>query len=117
KSAPKPRSAIEVARNPQPYQFSLYTPPFPSVINHQPKANLNTQNLANTFRNIQDINVKELNRLRGDLTAYRQESQTIFKKLVAFPKERVVVETVEERPPSPIESPLDLSVEEVEEKE
>ena len=89
KSPPKPRSAIDVARNPQPYQFPLYTPPFPSVINHQPKANANSQNVANTFRNIQAVNAKELERLRGDLTAYRQESQTIFKKLVAFPRNKV----------------------------
>lgn len=89
KSPPKQRSAIDVARNPQPYQFSLYTPPFPSVINHQPKANANSQNVANTFRNLQAVNTKELERLRGDLTAYRQESQTVFKKLVAFPKEKV----------------------------
>ena len=89
KSPPKPRSAIDVARNPQPYQFPLYTPPFPSVINHQPKANANSQNVANTFRNIQAVNAKELERLRGDLTAYRQESQTIFKKLVAFPRDKV----------------------------
>ena len=87
---PKPRSAIDVARNPQPYQFSMYTPPFPSVINHQPKANTNSQNVANTFRNLQAINTKELERLRGDLTAYRQESQTIFKKLVAFPREKII---------------------------
>ena len=87
---PKPRSAIDVARNPQPYQFPLYTPPFPSVINHQPKANANSQNVANTFRNLQAVNAKELERLRGDLTAYRQESQTIFKKLVAFPREKII---------------------------
>ena len=104
KSPPKIRSAIDVAKNPKPYQFNLYTPPFPSVIYHQPK--------ANTFRNIQAVNAKELERLRGDFTAYRQESQTIFKKLVAFPKERAMVE---ERPASPIESPEDLSVEELEE--
>tara|TARA_R100000951_G_scaffold2771_1_gene3974 strand:+ start:1231 stop:2022 length:792 start_codon:yes stop_codon:yes gene_type:complete len=86
---PKPRRAVDVARNPQPYQFPIYTPPFPSVINHQPKANANSQNVANTFRNIQAINTKELERLRGDLTAYRQESQTIFKKLVAFPRDNI----------------------------
>lgn len=86
---PKPRSAVDVARNPQPYQFPIYTPPFPSVINHQPKANANSQNVANTFRNIQAVNAKELERLRGDLTAYRQESQTIFKKLVAFPRDNI----------------------------
>ena len=106
---PKPRSAIDVARNPRPYQFNLYTPPFPSVIYHQPKANAISQNVANTFRNIQSVNAKELERLRGDFTAYRLESQTIFKKLVAFPKERAMVE---ERPASPIESPEDLSIDE-----
>jgi|TARA_R110000787_G_scaffold121739_1_gene232622 hypothetical protein len=92
KIPPKPRSAIDVARNPQPYQFNLYTPPFPAVINHQPKASSNAQNVSNTFRNIRAINAKELERLRGDLTAYRQESQTIFKKLVAFPKENIYYE-------------------------
>ena len=89
---PKPRSAIEVARNPQPYQFPIYTPPFPAVINHQPKASSNAQNVSDTFRNIRAINAKELERLRGDLTAYRQESQTIFKKLVAFPRENIYYE-------------------------
>ncbi len=92
KTPPKPRSAIEVARNPQPYQFNLYTPPFPAVINHQPKASSNAQNVSDTFRNIKAINAKELERLRGDLTAYRQESQTIFKKLVAFPRENIYYE-------------------------
>ena len=91
---PKPRSALDIARNPQPYQFNMYTPPFPAVINHQPKANANSQNVSNTFRNIRAVNAKELERLRGDLTAYRQESQTIFKKLVAFPKEKVYYEPV-----------------------
>jgi len=92
KIPPKPRSAIDVARNPLPYQFNMYTPPFPAVINHQPKANANSQNVSNTFRNIRAVNAKELERLRGDLTAYRQESQTIFKKLVAFPREKVYYE-------------------------
>jgi len=89
---PKPRSALDIARNPQPYQFNMYTPPFPAVINHQPKANSNAQNVSDTFRNIRAVNAKELERLRGDLTAYRQESQTIFKKLVAFPREKVYYE-------------------------
>jgi len=92
KIPPKPRSAIDVARNPLPYQFNMYTPPFPAVINHQPKANANSQNVSNTFRNIRAVNAKELERLRGDLTAYRQEAQTIFKKLVAFPREKVYYE-------------------------
>jgi len=91
---PKPRSALDIARNPQPYQFNMYTPPFPAVINHQPKANSNAQNVSDTFRNIRAVNAKELERLRGDLTAYRQESQTIFKKLVAFPRENIYYEPV-----------------------
>jgi len=94
KIPPKPRSAIDVARNPLPYQFNMYTPPFPAVINHQPKANSNAQNVSDTFRNIRAVNAKELERLRGDLTAYRQEAQTIFKKLVAFPRENVYYEPV-----------------------
>jgi len=94
KIPPKPRSALDIARNPQPYQFNMYTPPFPAVINHQPKANSNAQNVSDTFRNIRAVNAKELERLRGDLTAYRQESQTIFKKLVAFPKENIYYDPV-----------------------
>ena len=92
KIPPKPRSALDIARNPQPYQFNMYTPPFPAVINHQSKANANSQNVSDTFRNIRAVNAKELERLRGDLTAYRQEAQTIFKKLVAFPREKVYYE-------------------------
>jgi hypothetical protein len=90
KSIPKMRSAIEVAKSPQPYQFSMYTPQFPYIINHQPKASAISQNVANTFRNLQAVNNKELERLRGDLTAYRQEAQTIFKQPIAFPKKRVM---------------------------
>ena len=92
KSIPKPRSAIDVAKNPRPYQFSMYNPPYPYIINHQPKANANSQNIANAFRNLQSVNSKELERLRGDLTAYRQEAQTIFKQPIAFPKKRVMFE-------------------------
>jgi len=92
KSIPKMRSAIDVAKNPKPYQFSMYNPPFPSVINHQPKASANSQQIANAFRNLQAVNNKELERLRGDLTAYRQEAQTIFKQPIAFPKKKVIFE-------------------------
>lgn len=117
KSPPKPRSAIDVARNPKPYQFNLYTPPFPSVIYHQPKANAISQNVANTFRNIQAVNAKELERLRGDFTAYRQESQTIFKKLVAFPRERAMVEErIEEPEERVVEEPIEEPIESPDEK-
>ena len=120
KTPPKPRSAVDVARNPQPYQFPMYTPPFPSVINHQPKANANSQNVANTFRNLQAVNTKELERLRGDLTAYRQESQTIFKKLVAFPRDGIYYdnETVSDLTDSEeeIEDAKDRMIDDEEEK-
>jgi len=92
KSIAKPRSAIDVAKNPKPYQFSMYNPPFPYIINHQPKASAISQNVANVFRNLQSVNSKELERLRGDLTAYRQEAQTLFKQPIAFPKKKVIFE-------------------------
>lgn len=98
KSIPKMRTAVDVAKSPQPYQFNLYTPPFPSVINHQPKASANSQQIANAFRNLQAVNNKELERLRGDLTAYRQEAQTIFKQPIAFPKKRVMFKKEIEEP-------------------
>lgn len=38
------------------------------------------------LRNYIGVQKKELNRLRGDLTAYRQEAQTAFKQNVAYPR-------------------------------
>ena len=88
-SKPKMRSALDVARNPQPYQIPLYFPPFPSVINKQSKESGVQKAVASALRNYNDVNVAELKRLRGDLTAYRQEAQTAFHKKVAYPKAKV----------------------------
>ena len=83
------RSALDVARNPQPYQIPLYYPPFPSVINQQPKQSGFDKALAGALRNYQNVNTAELRRLRGDLTAYRQEQQTAFNTNVAYPRATV----------------------------
>ena len=88
-SKPKMRSALDVARNPQPYQIPLYYPPFPSVINQQPKQSGFDKALAGALRNYQNVNAAELRRLRGDLTAYRQEQQTAFNTNVAYPRATV----------------------------
>jgi len=85
------RSPLDVARNPQPYQIPLYFPPFPSVINQQPKQSGVQQAVASAFRNYQNVNTAELKRLRGDLTAYRQEQQTAFRQNVAYPRATVDV--------------------------
>ncbi len=88
-SKPKMRSALDVARNPQPYQIPLYMPPFPSVINNQPKQPSIQNAVANVLRNYNAVNSAELKRLRGDLTAYRQEQQTAFNRRVAYPRATV----------------------------
>tara|TARA_R110001592_G_scaffold107992_3_gene302005 strand:+ start:2780 stop:3517 length:738 start_codon:yes stop_codon:yes gene_type:complete len=85
------RSALDVARNPQPYQIPLYYPPFPSIINQQPKQSGFDKAIAGALRNYQNVNTAELKRLRGDLTAYRQEQQTAFKTNVAYPRASVNV--------------------------
>ena len=85
------RSPLDVARNPQPYQIPLYFPPFPSVINQQPKQSGFDKAIAGALRNYQNVNTAELRRLRGDLTAYRQEQQTAFKTNVAYPRAKVDV--------------------------
>jgi hypothetical protein len=41
------------------------------------------------LRNYIGVQKKELNRLRGDLTAYRQEAQTAFRQNVAYPRDSV----------------------------
>lgn len=89
KSASKPKSALEVARNPQPYQIPLYYPPYPSPL---PKKKFdNGSKVANALRNYASVSKAEIKRLRGDLTAYRQEAQTAFKQSVAFPRSAVNV--------------------------
>ena len=86
KSVPKQMSWRDYSSNPKPYEIPLYTPPYPSVINIQ-KNQPNVQRiLADALRNYQAINTVELERLRGDLTAYRIESQTNFKQKVLAPK-------------------------------
>ncbi len=90
-SKPKMRFALDVARNPQPYQIPLYFPPFPSVINNQPKQPSIQKAVASALRNYNDVNTAELRRLRGDLTAYRQEAQTAFHQNVAYPRATVDV--------------------------
>jgi len=75
---------LEVARNPQPYQIPLYYPPYPSPL---PKKKFdNGSKVANALRNYASVSKAEIKRLRGDLTAYRQEAQTAFKQSVAFPR-------------------------------
>ena len=41
------------------------------------------------LRNYIGVQTKELKRLRGDLTAYRQEAQTNFRQNVAYPRATV----------------------------
>ena len=41
------------------------------------------------LRNYIGVQKNELNRLRGDLTAYRQEAQTVFRQKVAYPRASV----------------------------
>jgi hypothetical protein len=89
KSVFKPKSALEVASNPQPYQIPLYYPPFPSPL---PKTKFdNGLKIQNALRNYTAVSKAEINRLRGDLTAYRQEAQTAFKQNVAFPRATINV--------------------------
>ncbi len=89
KSVSKPKSALEVARNPQPYEIPLYYPPFPSPL---PRTKFdNSSKVANALRNYAAVSKAEINRLRGDLTAYRQEAQTTFRQNVAFPRATINV--------------------------
>lgn len=86
KSASKPRFALDVAKNPKPYEIPLYFPPFPSVINHQPKVAKEVFRVENLLRNYMGVNSRELQRLGNNMTAYRQEAQTAFRQKVAYPK-------------------------------
>jgi hypothetical protein len=86
-------SALEMARNPQPYQVPLYMPPFPAV---KPRQSFDdNKKVSNLLRNYVGVQKKELARLRGDLTAYRQEAQTAFNQQVAFPRSAVDVGSVD----------------------
>ena len=86
-------SALEMARNPKPYQVPLYMPPFPAV---KPRQSFeDNKKVSNLLRNYVGVQKKELARLRGDLTAYRQEAQTAFNQQVAFPRANVDVGSVD----------------------
>lgn len=104
------RSALDVARNPQPYQIPLYYPPFPSVINNQPKKSGLDFKVASALRNYQNINNAELKRLKGDLTAYRQEAQTVFHQNVAYPRATVDVGDAVVPPEAVIAEPSDTDL-------
>lgn len=91
KTKPKMRSVLDVARNPRPYEIPLYYPPFPAVMNNQPKQPSVQKAVESVLRNYNDVNTAELKRLRGDFTAYRQEAQTAFKQKVAYPKTTTAV--------------------------
>jgi len=82
------RSALDVAKNPQPYQIPFYMPPFPALMGRQRERADKQDELQKQFTNFAQTNKAELSRLRGDLTAYRQEAQTGFRQSVAFPKQR-----------------------------
>lgn len=59
-------------------------PPFPATM---PSQRIDNQvRVENLLRNYISVNKQELNRLKGDLTAYRQEAQTAFNQKVAFPR-------------------------------
>lgn len=77
-----------MARNPAPYQIPLYYPPMGPSIMPKTKYNNDTR-LDNKLRDYIGVSQAEIKRLRGDLTAYRQEMNS--DKKVAFPKEKVNV--------------------------
>ena len=64
-------------------------PPFPATMPSQRIDN--HVRVENLLRNYMSVNKQELNRLKGDLTAYRQEAQTAFRQNVAFPRPTVQV--------------------------
>jgi len=69
-----------------PYSIPLYFPPFPTVMNVQRNQPNIQRAVSNALRNYQAVNTAEINRLKGDLTAYRQESQSNFKQRVLAPR-------------------------------
>ena len=64
-------------------------PPFPATMPSQRIDN--HVRVENLLRNYMTVNKQELNRLKGDLTAYRQEAQTAFRQNVAYPRPTVQV--------------------------
>jgi hypothetical protein len=68
----------------KPYQVKLYQPSAPAYI-YQNKQN-NDARIANSLRNYVGVQNRELERLRGDLTAYRQQEQTVGRRGVMYPR-------------------------------
>lgn len=62
-------------------------PPFPATMPSQRIDN--HVRVENLLRSYISVNKEELNRLKGDLTAYRQEAQTAFNTNVAYPRATV----------------------------
>ena len=83
----KKKSAFKLKSQPEPYQIPLHYPPFPATIPRHKEDN--SIRVADMLRNYIGVQKKELNRLRGDLTAYRQEAQTAFRQNVAYPRDSV----------------------------
>lgn len=81
----------------QPYQIPLYTPPFPATMPRQKEDN--SVKLGNMLRNYVGVQNQEIRRLRGDLTAYRQESQTVMRQQVMYPRALVDVGTQTDETP------------------
>jgi len=73
-------------------------PPFPATM---PSQRIDNQvRVENLLRNYISVNKQELNRLKGDLTAYRQEAQTAFKQNVAYPRPTVQLGDLPSEAPS-----------------
>ena len=75
----------------QPYQIPLYMPAFPQRIHTQTTSD--QTKVSNLLRNYMAVNNAELKRLKGDLGAYRIQEQS--KKIIAYPKQKVSIESVE----------------------
>lgn len=71
KAKPQSKTGAVRTKFTQPYQIPLYTPPFPVTMPRQ--RNDNTEALGQQLRNSIAINKAELHRLKGNVSAYRQE--------------------------------------------
>ena len=86
-SSPQP----QILGKTQPYQIPLYMPAFPQRIHTQTTSD--QTKVSNLLRNYMAVNNEEMKRLRGDLGAYRMQEQS--KKIIAYPKQKVSIESVE----------------------
>lgn len=86
-SSPQP----QILGKTQPYQIPLYMPAFPQRIHTQTTSD--QTKVSNLLRNYMAVNNAELKRLKGDLGAYRIQEQS--KKIIAYPKQKVSIESVE----------------------